>query len=186
MSYCNEWNGCGNELDSDEKNRNLLNKILFRKLQNLLVFYADCKLFCSKIERSYKKWNYTKFIQTALRIKNKNSKRTSKCKFTVLENQKTRKNWPSGALGPASASPWRAKRGTLPKLLTFLSRMKGDSLEKKKSKKSLTMPKNWKGIPFGIFKHPNCCKISSWRGTLWGKKFEKKSQCRKKTERGSL
>ena len=33
----------------------------------------------------------------------------------------TQKNGPSGAPGPASASPWRAERGTLLKLLTFLS-----------------------------------------------------------------
>ena len=32
--------------------------------------------------------------------------------------------------------------------------------EKKILEKSLTMPKNWKGEPFGIFKHPFCCKIS--------------------------
>ena len=35
------------------------------------------------------------------------------------------KNGPSGAPGPVSASPWRAKRGTLPKLSTFLSQLKG-------------------------------------------------------------
>ena len=61
----------------------------------------------------------------------KNSIRTSKCQFTVLENRKSKKNVPSGAPGPASASPWRAKRGTLPKLSTFLSQLKGDPLEKK-------------------------------------------------------
>ena len=69
----------------------------------------------------------------------KNSKKTSKCQvfsFTVLENRKfyeknfskklhTQKNGPSGAPGPASASPWRAERGTLPKLSTFLSQLKG-------------------------------------------------------------
>ena len=75
----------------------------------------------------------------------KNSKKTSKCQvfsFTVLENQKffekifskklhTQKNGPSGAPGPASASPWRAKRGTLPKLSIFFSQLKGDPSEKK-------------------------------------------------------
>ena len=35
------------------------------------------------------------------------------------------KNGPSGATGPASASPWRAESGTLPKLSTFLSQLKG-------------------------------------------------------------
>ena len=59
--------------------------------------------------------------------KAQNSKRTSKCQFTVLENRKSKKNGPSGAAGPASASPWRAKRGTLPKLSTFLSQLKGGS-----------------------------------------------------------
>ena len=67
----------------------------------------------------------------------KNSKKTSKCQvfsFTVLENRKLKKkfekityskNGPSGAPGPASASPWRAERGTPPKLSTFLSQLKG-------------------------------------------------------------
>ena len=59
----------------------------------------------------------------------KNSKRTSKCQFTVLNLQCQYE--PSGAPGPTSASPWRAKRGTLPKLPTFLSQLKGDPLEKK-------------------------------------------------------
>ena len=55
----------------------------------------------------------------------KNSKRTSKSQFTVLENRKSKKTGPSGAPpGPASASPWRAKRGKLPKLSTFLSELK--------------------------------------------------------------
>ena len=44
----------------------------------------------------------------------KNSKRTSKCQFTVLENQKSKKYEPSCA-----------KTGTLPKLSTFLSQLKG-------------------------------------------------------------
>ena len=44
---------------------------------------------------------------------------------------KKQKNGPSGAPGPTSASPWRAKRGTLPKLSTFWSQLKGDPLEKK-------------------------------------------------------
>ena len=42
------------------------------------------------------------------------------------------KNGPSGAPGPASASPWRAKRGTLPKLSTFLSQLKGGPFGDKK------------------------------------------------------
>ena len=102
----------------------------------------------------------------------KNSKRTSKCQFTVLENRKTKKTW-------------RTKRGTLPKFSTFLSQLKGGPVgEKTNFRKSLTRPKNWKGGPFGIFKHPICCKISNkLKGGPFGKKNRKVSQCRK-TERG--
>ena len=65
----------------------------------------------------------------------KNSKRTSKCEFTVLENRKTKKG-PSGA-------PGRAKRGTLPKLSTFLSQLKGGPFGEKTNfrKKSLKAEK---------------------------------------------
>ena len=74
------------------------------------------------------------------------------------ENQK---NGRSGALGPASASPWRAKRGgLLPKLSTFLSQLKGDPLEKKQIFEKSHNAEKLKGGPFGIFKHPFCCKIS--------------------------
>ena len=69
----------------------------------------------------------------------KNSKKTSKCQvfsFTVLENRKFyekkifekitySKKWTEWRAEPASASPWRAERGTLPKLSTFLSQLKG-------------------------------------------------------------
>ena len=46
---------------------------------------------------------------------------------SIYSNPKSikQKNGPIGAPGPASASPWRAKRGTLPKLSTFLSQLKG-------------------------------------------------------------
>ena len=68
-------------------------------------------------------------------------------KYSKIE--KAKKNGPSGAPGPASASPWRAKRGTLPKLSRFLS------VEKKSHN-----AEKLKGGPFGIFNHPICCKIS--------------------------
>ena len=86
------------------------------------------------------------------------------------------KNGPSGAPGPASASPWRAKRGTRPKLSTFLSQLKGDPSEKKISQCRKTERALWD------FKHPICCKISKkLKGGPFGeKKFRKKiSQCRK-------
>ena len=62
----------------------------------------------------------------------KNSKRTSKFQFTVLENRKSQNNEPSGAPGPASASPWRAK-------------------EKKKLEKKSHNAEKLKGGPFGGF-----------------------------------
>ena len=119
----------------------------------------------------------------------KTSKRTSKCQFTVLENRKTKKNGPSGAPGPASASPWCATRGILPKLSTFLSQFEEGTLWRKNkfSKKKSHNAEKLKGGPFGIFKHSICCKISKKMkgGIFWREKiFRKKvSQCRK-TERG--
>ena len=47
------------------------------------------------------------------------------------------------------------------------------------------MPKNWKGGPFGIFKHPICCETSKkLKGGLWRKKLEKKSHNAEKLEGG--
>ena len=91
--------------------------------------------------------------KSALYPRLKNSKRTSKCQFTVPENQKSKKNGPSGN-GPS-------KRGTLPKLSTFLSQLKGGPFgEKTNFRKKSHNAEKLKGGPFGIFKHPICCKIS--------------------------
>ena len=97
----------------------------------------------------------------------KNSKKTSKCQvfsFTVFENQTfyekkiskklhTQKNGPSGAPGPASASPWRAERGTLPKLSTFLSQLKGEPFGEKTNVriKVSQCRKTERGDPLGFF-----------------------------------
>ena len=85
-------------------------------------------------------------------------------------------------------SPWRTKRGTLPKLSTFLSQLKGDPLEKKQifEKKISQCRKTERGTLWD-FKHPICCEISKkLKGDpLERKKIRKKvSQCRK-TERGN-
>ena len=116
----------------------------------------------------------------------KNSKKTSKCRvfsFTVLENQiffekiTYSNKWTKWRAGPASASPWRAKRGTRPKLSTFLLQLKGDPSEKKQIfEKNVTMPKNWKGDPLGFLNTQSVVKHQrNWRGTLWRKKFWEKS-----------
>ena len=90
-----------------------------------------------------------------------------------LQYSKIEKKYePSGAPGPASASPWRAKRETLPKLSTFLWQLKrGGVLRRKNFQKNLTMPKNWKGGPFGILNTQSVVKYQrNWRGTLWREK----------------
>ena len=52
---------------------------------------------------------------------------------------------------------------------------------------SLTMPKNMKGGPFGIFQHPFCRKTPKNEGGSSGDFFPKKvSQCRKKLKGGPL
>ena len=59
----------------------------------------------------------------------KNSKRTSKCQFRVLENRKAKKNRPSGAPGHASARPGALKRKNFfKKNLTTPKKLKGGTL----------------------------------------------------------
>ena len=114
----------------------------------------------------------------------KNSKKTSNCQvfsFTVLENRKffeiffsklyIQKNGPSGAPGPASASAWCAKRGTRPKLSTFLSQLKGGPFgEKTNFRKKSQCRKTERGTLWD-FKHPICCKISKkLKGGPFGEK----------------
>ena len=117
--------------------------------------------------------------------------------YSKIENftkKKFPKNGPSGAPGPASASPWRAERGTLPKLSTFLSQLKGfvakhQKIEGEKillSEKNLTVPEKLKGgtlwdFPTSILSQ-NSKKIEG--GTLWGKKSGKSLAVPKKIGRG--
>ena len=90
--------------------------------------------------------------------------------------------------GPLTQAPGALKGGTLLKLPTFLSQLKGNPLAKKQIFEKKSQCRKTKGGPFGIFKHPFCCKLSK---KLKGdplkrrKKFFKVSQCRK-TERGTL
>ena len=54
-------------------------------------------------------------------------------------------------------------------------------------KKSITMPKNWKKGPFGVFQHPFCRKAPKFEvGTLWGKFFPLKSIPMPKKPKGGL
>ena len=65
---------------------------------------------------------------------------------------KNQKNGLSGAPGPASASPWRANRGTLPKLSTFLLQLKEEPFGEKTNfrKKVSQCRKTERGEPLGF------------------------------------
>ena len=74
--------------------------------------------------------------------------------FEILSNffSKNQKNGLSGAPGHASASPWRAKRGTLPKLSTFLLQLKEEPFGEKTNfrKKVSQCRKTERGDPLGF------------------------------------
>ena len=111
----------------------------------------------------------------------KNSKRTSKCQFTVLENRKTKKSGPSGSPGPANAAPGALKGGggTSETVNIFVA-VEGGTLRRKNkfSKKSLTMPKNRKGDPSGFLNTHSVAKHQKIEG---GNLFsEKKSRSAEK------
>ena len=98
------------------------------------------------------------------------------------------KNGPSGAPGPASASPWRAKRGTLPKLLTFLSQLKGGPFgEKTNFRKKSHNAEKLKGGTLWDFLTSILSQNSKKNegGDPLAEKNEK-SHNAKKTERGTL
>ena len=121
----------------------------------------------------------------------KNSKRTSRSQFTVIQNQKSKKMDRVARRDPLTRTPGALKVGTLLKLSTFLSQLKGDHLAKKQifEKKSHNAEKQ-KGGPFGIFQHPLCRKTGKkLKGGPFGEKVfsaKKVSQCRKKFKGGTL
>ena len=84
-------------------------------------------------------------------------------------------NGPSCAPGPASASPWRAERGTLPKLSKFLSQLKGFVAKHQKIEK---------GKKFYFRKKISQCRKKLEGGTLWDFPTSILSQNSKKIEGG--
>ena len=102
---------------------------------------------------------------------------------------KNQKNGPSGVPGSAGASPWCAKRGTFPKLSTFLSQLKGGLFGEKTNfrKKVSQCRKTERWDRLGVLNTKSVVKIKEIEGgPLERKNFRKKvSQCRK-TERGTL
>ena len=90
---------------------------------------------------------------------------------------------------PTDTHPWRAKRGILPKLSTFLSQLKGGPFGEKTNFRKVSQCRKTEGGPFGIFKHPICCKISKkLKGGPFGEKkiLEKKSHNAEKLKGGTL
>ena len=81
-------------------------------------------------------------------------KKLKKIFFEILLNfffEKPKK-WTEWRAGPASASPWRAKRGTLPKLSTFLLQLKEEPFGEKTNfrKKVSQCRKTERGDPLGF------------------------------------
>ena len=113
-------------------------------------------------------------------------------KFPKLHTQN---NGPSGAPGPARASPWRAEMGTLPKLSTIWSQLKGFCRKTSKnwwekvlfSEKNLTVPKKLKGgtnwdFPTSILTQNSKKQL---KGGPFGENFsEKKSRSAEKNWKG--
>ena len=87
----------------------------------------------------------------------KNSKRTSKCQFTVIENRKTKK-WTEWSAGARKREPLARKKGDTSEIVNILSQLKGDPLEKKQifEKKSHNAEKH----NAGVFQHLFCRRTS--------------------------
>ena len=83
--------------------------------------------------------------------------------------------------GPRARAPGALKGGHFRNCQHFCRSWRGDPSEKKQIfEKNLTMPKNWKGGPFGILNTQSVVKYQrNWRGKIFifGKKV---SQCQKK------
>ena len=118
----------------------------------------------------------------------KNSKRTSKCQFTVLENRKPKKMDRMARRGPLARAPGALKRGHFRNCQHFCRSWRGDPLEKKQifEKKSHNAEKLNGGDPLGFLNTQSVVKYQrNWRGTLWREKnFRKKSHNAEKLKGG--
>ena len=88
-----------------------------------------------------------------------NSKKRPNVKYSILQYSK---KW----------TDWLAKRGTLSKLSTILSQLKGDPSEKKQIfEKKISQCRKPEGGTLWDFKHPICCKMSKkLKGRPFGEK----------------
>ena len=125
-------------------------------------------------------------------------KRLPSVKYSLLQYSKSKifrkkiskkitysKNGPSGAPGPTSAIPWRAKRRIRPKLSTFLSQLKGGPFGEKTNfrKKISQSRKTERGDSLGFSNiHSDAKQQKIVGGPFGGNSFSEKkvSQCRKK------
>ena len=105
--------------------------------------------------------------------------------ISSTRKSKKQKNGPSGAPGPASASPWRAKRGTSEIGNIFVAVEGGTFWRKNKFlKKKSHNAEKLKGGTFGV---SNIHSVAKHQKIEVGKNFRKKKlTVPKKTERGTL
>ena len=82
----------------------------------------------------------------------KNSKRTSKCQFTVIENRKTKK-WTKRSAGARKREPLALKKGDTSEIVNILSQLKGGPFGEKTNfrKKVSQCRKTERGETLGFF-----------------------------------
>ena len=87
--------------------------------------------------------------------------------------------------GPLARAPGALKGDTSEIVNNFVAVEGGPFGEKTHFRKSLTMPKNWKGDPLGFLNTQSVVKYQrNWRGTLWREKNRKKSLTMPKNWKG--
>ena len=108
----------------------------------------------------------------------KNSKRTSQVSIYSTRKSKRQK------MDRVARRDWRAKRGTLPKLSTFLSQLKGGPFGEKFFLKVSQCRKTERGDPLRFFNIHSVAKHKKIEEKIYF--WEKISECRKKLKRGAL
>ena len=117
----------------------------------------------------------------------KNSKRTSKCQFTVLENRKTKKMDRVARRGPLARAPGALKGGHFRNCQHFCRSWRGTLWRRKPFEKKSLNAEKLKGGTLWDFQTPNL--LSNIKeiegGTLWREKmFRKKSHNAEKLKGG--
>ena len=121
------------------------------------------------VSSKHRYWNKPEPAQVGAINKAQKKQKNFQVSIYSTRKSKKQKKWAEWRAGPASASSWRAKWGTLPKFSTFLSQLKGG--------------------PFGentnFRKKVSQCRKTE-RGTFWGFSTSILSQNIKKIEVGNI